>query len=163
MMSARPPPPPIFPRDASISTVAEPPRPLHATTFSSNQLPPPVQSGGGYAPRSYSGRSYAPISITTNSPGGGSPMQQQHPSAPHQHIPPTQHSPAPYPPPSQSDGNFRRVSMGSYLSERPPAFSSPASSSTYSSPASFAYDQRIEHASSRRYSHEASPENRRRV
>ncbi|KAF8423581.1 velvet factor-domain-containing protein [Tirmania nivea] len=154
MMSPRP-PPPIFPRDVSLSTVSESPRSLHAAIFSSTQLPPPLQPGGGYAPRSYSGPILAPISISTGSPGGGSTTQQHHPSAPHpQHITPTQHSSAPYPPPSQSDG-IRRAPM-SYLPERPPAFSSPAPSSAYSTPASFPYEQ---HAS-RRYSHEASPESR---
>lgn len=153
-MSPRAPPPPIFPRDTSLSTVSESPHPLHATIFSSTQLPPPLQSGGGYAPRSYGRPILAPISMPTGSPGGGSTMQQHHPSAPHpQHILPTQHSSAPYPPSSQPD--IRRPPMG-YLPERPPAFSSPAPSSAYSPPASFPYDQPTGHAP-RRYSHEAPP------
>ncbi|KAI5780191.1 velvet factor-domain-containing protein [Peziza echinospora] len=168
MMSPRPPPPPIFPRETSMSAVSESPRPIHAGTFNSNQLPPPMQSNAsGYAaPRSYTGPILAPISIPTTSGGGGSAMQQQQQQQPApQHIPLGQHSLGPsYPQQNQSDinhGIIRRVST-SYerLSERPPAFSSPASSSAYSSPASFSYDQRPDYGQSRRYSNEPPPETR---
>lgn len=160
-MSPRPPPPQLYPRETSLSTVSEPPRPLHATAFNSNHLPHPLQSGGGYAPRTYDGPSLAPIPIPTSSSGGGSAMPQQHQSPPHsQHIVPTQHSSTPYLSSTQPDANLRR----SFLPDRPPVFASPASSSTYSSPASFPYDQRPEHpptrAPTRRYSHELSPEHR---
>ena len=148
-MSPRPPPPPIPPRDASLSAVSGSPRPPRVTTFGSTQRPLHLQTSGSYAPH---GLILAPIS-------GGSTMPQHHPPAPHpQHIPPTQHSSAPYLPPSQPDFNNGWVSMSYH--ERPLAFSSPVSSSAYSTPASFPYDQQIEHTSPRKYSHEV---NRRRV
>ncbi|KAF8466650.1 velvet factor-domain-containing protein [Kalaharituber pfeilii] len=158
MMSPRP-PPPIFPRDPSLGTVSEPPR-----TFNSNHLPPPIQSSGGYAPRNYNGPHLAPISISTGLGGGGSTMQH-HPPAPHTpHIPPSQNSPASYAAQNQSDINLRRVSMGydRILPDRAPAYSSTASTPSYSTPVCFSYDQRSEYSSSRRYSNEAPQENRRR-
>lgn len=146
MMSPRLPLAPNFPRDPPTITS---PNPFHLGQFSSTQLPPPVQ---------YAQRNYNTLTPISGLPGGGSTVQQ-YPHASHSQC--IAYSSPPYPSQLPPDIHSRWPAMNydhRALPERPPAFSSPTSSSAYSSPASFSYDPRSEYTPAQRFSNDHSTE-----